>query len=153
HRFLSTEEMVFERIAVESQYVFESAPLQLSVDQRRRLLVMALERSHRAGDHEPYIMYRPCVTNNCASNPFRMLDQVVKYRGLHRLGAILYRLPLNPRLYLRLRGLDGDLSHHKLLRGEFASFLEDPATQARKREYVRAGIKRRREGRNQTASV
>lgn len=150
HRFLSTEEMVFERIAVESQYVFESAPLKLSADQRRELLVMGLERSNRAGDTEPYIMYRPCVTNNCVSNPLRMLDKVVKYRGFHRLGALLYRLPLNPRLYLRLRGLDGDPRHHKLLRDEFASFLQDPATQARKREYVRAGIKRRREGRTQT---
>jgi hypothetical protein len=64
---------------------------------------------------------------------------------------MLYRLPLNPRLYLRLRGLDGDPRHHKLLRDEFASFLADPTTQARKREYVREGIKRRRAGKGRIA--
>jgi hypothetical protein len=145
HRFLSTEEMVFERIVVEGQYIFESAPLPLSADERRRALELSLERSDRAGAGERYFMYRPFKrTNNCTSNPFRLIDQVKRYRWHHWWGSFLYRLPLRPRLYLWVRGLDADPSHRKLLREEFAEFIADPATQSRKREYVRRQIASRR---------
>ncbi|WP_146585566.1 lipoprotein N-acyltransferase Lnb domain-containing protein [Posidoniimonas polymericola] len=144
HRLLSTQEMVFERVAVEGQYVVESAPLALKPDEQRRLLTRALQRSNRAGMDEPYYMLRLWGTNNCTSNPLEILDEVVSYDWLHWLGATLYRLPLSPRFYLRLRGLDSDPSFRKFLRVEFADYLNDPATRRRRRDHVKQAIADRR---------
>jgi hypothetical protein len=137
HRFLSTQEMVFERLVVESQHITESPPLPLRDDQKRAVLAESLLRSHRAGMSEPYYLYRFCGTNNCTSNPFQILDQVVDYSFLNRVGAALYRLPLNPRFYLRVRGMDSDPSFRKIVRDEFAAYINDPATQERKKYYVK----------------
>jgi hypothetical protein len=138
HRFLSTQEMVFERLVVGNEFVTESPPLPLTAINKRQLLAEALLRSHLAGLHEAYYLYRPCRTNNCTSSPFTILDDVVDYGWRRRLGAIFYRLPFSPRFYLRVRGLDADPSQRKLVREEFTDYIEDPATQARKREYVRS---------------
>jgi hypothetical protein len=148
HRFVSTQEIVFERIVVENQHVVESPPLPLSDDEKRSLLVESLLRSHRAGMTERYFLYRMCGTNNCTSNPFQIVDQVVNYRWPQRLGSSLYRLPLNPRFYLRVRGLDSDPSYRKLLREEFSDYIHDAATQKRKREYVSQQIRLRRAARD-----
>ena len=147
HRFLSTREMVFERIVVENQYLAESPPLPLTDRQMHLLLVNSLARSHRASDHEAYYLYRCCGTNNCTSNPFRILDRIVDYSWRGRLGSWLYRLPINPRFYLRVRGLDSDPRHRKLVREEFADYIRDKQTQRRKREYVRAKVKQVRAAR------
>lgn len=144
HRLVSTEEIVFERIAVENQYLSESPPLALEPGEERALLVKSLERSHRAGMNEPYYLYRPCGTNNCTSNPFMILDQVVNYTWLQWIGSQLYRLPLKPRLYLWIRGLDPDPKQFKLVKDEFKEFLADPALRQRKRDYVRRAIRARR---------
>ena len=145
HRFLSMEEMVFERIVVENQYVTESPSLPLTEAQKRELLQRSIARSHRAGMSERYFLFRVCGTNNCTSNPFKILDEVLVYRGWHRLGAMFFRLPIAPRLYLRMRGLDSDPACFKLVRDEYQNFVEQSETQQRKRKYVRALIKRRRE--------
>ena len=147
HRFVSTEEMVFERIVVEGQYVMESPPIPLNDQQKQDLLWAAVQRSHRAGMHERYYMYRCCATNNCTSNPLQMLDDHVKYRWRQRWGSKLFRLPMNPRLYLRVRGMDADPTFRKNLRDEFADFIQDPSTQQRKRDYVRKRVRRLREAR------
>jgi hypothetical protein len=147
HRFLSTQEMVFERIVVENQYVTESPPIPLDNSQKRELLTKSLRRSHHAGMTEAYYLYRVCGTNNCTSSPLQILDQVVPYRLAHRIGSGLYRLPLSPRIYLRVRGLDSDPSIRKLVRHEFEAYIQDPATQARKRQYVRAALRARRAAR------
>jgi len=147
HRFLSTREMVFERIVIGGQYLTESPPLPLHETQKRALLTRSLLRSHRAGAHEPYYLYRPCRTNNCTSNPFQILDQVMDYSLLQRAGALLYRLPFNPRLYLRLRGLDAEPNFRKLLRDEFATYIHAPETQQRKRDTVRARVRAQRAAR------
>lgn len=144
HRFVSTQEMVFERVAVEGQYVVESAPLKLQAEEQQRLLIKALQRSNRAGMDEPYYMLRLWSTNNCTSNPLEILDQVVRYNWLQWLSAMLYRLPLSPRLYLRLRGLDSDPTYRKFLRVEFADYLNDDATRRRRREHVKRAIAGRR---------
>jgi len=141
HRFLSTQEMVFERIVVENQYVTETPPLPLQEQHKRALLEKALLRSHTAGMSEPYYLYRFLRTNNCTSNPFQMLDTVVDYQLAQRLGSLLYRFPISPRLYLRIRGLDSDPSVRKLVRQEFADYVGHPETQQRKREFVRAKTK------------
>lgn len=141
HRFLSTEAMVFERLVLQKQYVTESAALPLNEMQKRQLLVSAMLRSNAAGMSEQYFLYRPFRTNNCTSNPFEMLDNVVDYGLQARIGAMLYRLPLSPRFYLRVRGMDSDSSYRKLVRSEFESYIEDPETRKRKLDYLR----RRRE--------
>jgi hypothetical protein len=148
HRFLSTQEMVFERIVVENQCVTESPPLPLDSGQRRSLLVKSLLRSHAAGMTETYYLYRVCGTNNCTSSPLQILDQVVAYRGAARLGAALYRLPISPRFYLRVRGLDADPTLRKLVRTEFDEYIQDPATQQRKRDHVRRLTSQRRAARD-----
>ena len=71
------------------------------------------------------------------SHPFQILDQVVRYSLPQRIGMFFYRLPLNPRFYLRIRGMDSDRSVRKLVRTEFDDYIRDPATQQRKRDYVR----------------
>jgi len=137
HRFLSTQEMVFERLVVENKYVTESPPLPLNARERQDLLIASLLRSHEAGLTEAYYLFRVCGTNNCTSGPFSILDNVLKYRWPQRWGAMLYRLPLNPRMYLRARGLDSNPSERKLVRCEFADYIDDPETQARKRDHVK----------------
>lgn len=141
HRFLSTREMVFERIVVENQYVTETPPLPLGDEHKRMLLEKALQRSHAAGMTEPYYLYRILRTNNCTSNPFQMLDTVADYTPLQKLGSLLYRFPISPRLYLRVRGMDSDPSIRKLVKHEFDDYINDSATRKRKREYVRSKVK------------
>lgn len=136
HRMLSTREMVFERLVVENQTVTESPALPLSEAEKRELLLESLFRSHRAGLSEPYYLYRICGTNNCTSSPFQILDRVVQYSFPERIGSLLYRLPLNPRFYLRIRGLDSNPGQRTLVRDEFREYIDSPATRARKREYV-----------------
>ncbi|MCA9078133.1 MAG: hypothetical protein KDA93_24095 [Planctomycetaceae bacterium] len=137
HRFMSTEEMVFERIVVEGKLLTESAPLPLNEEQRRAVLVASLLRSHEAGMSQRYFLFRPFGTNNCTSNPFHILDRIMPYTRLQRFWTFFHRLPVHPRLYLRLRGLDADPSHRGIVHEEFADYIQHPETQARKREYVR----------------
>lgn len=150
HRFLSMRSMVFERLVLENHHVTESPPLPLNDSQKRRLLVEALRRSDSAGMSETYYLYRPFFTNNCTSNPFQILDEIVDYSLLHRIGSMLYRLPLNPRLYLRVRGMDSDPNQRTILRNEYADFLNAPDTRAQKREYLR---QRRQRIRSQGSSM
>lgn len=151
HRFLSTEEMVFERIVVEGQYVAESPPLPLDAAHKRALLAASLERSDRAGMSETYYLYRVCGTNNCTSSPFQLLDKTVDYSWRQKVGATLYRLPWRPRFYLRVRGMDSDPTYRKLVRSEFADFMKAPATQQRKRAYVKTKIRALRAARAERA--
>jgi hypothetical protein len=137
HRFLSTREMIFERIVLENQHVTESPRLPLNDLEQRAALTESLLRSHRAGMSDRYYLYRVCGTNNCTSNPFQILDKIVTYSFRHRIGSMLYRLPFSPRLYLRARGLDSDPSVRKMVRSEFEDYIQDPATQQRRRKYLR----------------
>jgi hypothetical protein len=147
HRFVSTQEMVFERIVIENQYVVESPPLLLDDDEKQRILLMALQRSDRARMRERYYLYRCCGTNNCTSNAFQILDRCASYPWWGRLGAMLYRFPLYPRFYLRVRGLDADPNTRRLVRDEFAEYVEHPQTQQRKRVVVREQVKAARQAR------
>ncbi len=145
HRFLSTQEMVFERVVVQGQFVWESPSLRLENKEKQTVLLKSLERSDRAGLDEVYYLYRCCATNNCTSNPFQIVDECVKYTFLQKLGALAYRLPLNPRLYLRIRGLDSDPTFRRLVRTDFESYIKASETQQRKRDTVRAMIRQRRQ--------
>jgi len=137
HRFLSTQQMVFERLVVQNQYVIETPPLPLSDFEKRMLLSKSLLRSHFAGATEFYRLFGLFRTNNCTSNPFQILDSVVDYTFFQRMGSMFYRFPLSPRLYLRIRGMDSDPAVRKLVRDEFEDYIGHPETQKRKREYVR----------------
>lgn len=148
HRFLSVHEMVFERLVVQNQVVTESPPLPLDESAKRQLLVRSLIRSHRAGLAETYHMFRVCGTSNCTSNPLQILDNVVDYSLLQRLGSLIYRLPLSPRFYLRIRGLDSDPSYRKLVKSEFEDWIQDDVIQQRKRTFVREQIRIRRAARS-----
>jgi len=148
HRFISIQEMVFERLVVENQYVTESPVLPFDEREKRALLVESLLRSHRAGMTEKYYLYRFLGTNNCTSSPFQIVDSIVKYRWLQRIGSIIYRLPLNPRFYLRIRGLDSDPSFRKLVRTEFEEYIKAASTQQRKRDRVRQQNQIRRDARD-----
>ena len=119
----------------------------------RGVFVEALKRSHLATVLEPYYILRCCGTNNCTSNPFQILDRVLQYNWRQRLGAMFFRLPLKPRLYLRLRGLDVDPSVRNLVRAEFDEFINDPLVQQRKREHIRQIMKARREARKASKPV
>lgn len=152
HRFLSLQEVAFERLVVENQYVTESPPLPLHEHEARILLTHGLLRSHAAGMNELYYLYRCFGTNNCTSNPFQIVDKVRDYNLRQRIGSMLYRFPLNPRLYLRVRGLDSDPTHRKLLFSEFEDYVNDTATQKRKRDYVRAKVKLHRAARKERAA-
>jgi len=144
HRFMSTQEMVFERIAVEGQYVTESAALPIKIDDAQELLRKSLARSNRSGTTERYYLYRICGTNNCTSNPLQILDTTIRYHWRHRMGALLYRIPFRPRFYLGVRGLDADPGHVKLVRHEFEEFINHSDTRRRRREYVREKIRQKR---------
>ena len=148
HRFLSTQEMVFERIVVGGQHVTESPALPLKEEEKRAYLTATLLRGQAAGMNERYYLFRLCGTNNCASNPFQILDKIVRYTMLQRLGSLLYRLPLKPRFYLRVRGMDSDPSVRRLLRKEFSQYIKDPATRKRKRDFVRSTIRALRKARD-----
>ncbi len=137
HRFFSTEEMVFERIVVQNQYVSEIAIPNLNDLHRRDLLIKSLLRSHKAGMSENYYLYRICGTNNCTSSPFQILDSVVDYGFLQRIGALLYRFPFSPIFYLRVRGLAPSSTKQSLVRDEFQSYIQKTDTQNRKRDYVK----------------
>ena len=71
------------------------------------------------------------------SNPFQIVYSVVKYLLIQRIGSALYRLPLNPRFYLWVRGLDTDPSFRKFVRSEFEAYIGDESTQQRRREHAR----------------
>ncbi len=49
HRFLSTEEMVFERLVVQNQWITESPPLPLKEGEKRELLFRSLLRADCTG--------------------------------------------------------------------------------------------------------
>ena len=66
------------------------------------------------------------------------------YSLLQRAGSLLYQLPFNPRLYLRLRGLDSDPTVRKLVRNEFEDYIQSAETQQRKRDTIRKKIRTKR---------
>ena len=133
HRFTTMQEMVFERLVAEDQCLVESPPLPLTPTQKAEVLLRALRRSQQAGLSETYYLIRMIETNNCASNALKILDSVMKGTLRQRLASHLYRLPISPRLYLQLRGIDPDPGYRKRVRDEFHDFINAPQTQVRKR--------------------
>ncbi|MFK7776757.1 MAG: hypothetical protein QM501_01385 [Gimesia sp.] len=147
HRMFSTEEMVFERIVVQNEYVIETLIPKLNTLQKRELLVKSMMRSHTAGMSEKYYLLRLCKTNNCTSSPFQILDSVAHYSIIQRLGTGLYRFPLSPMFYLRIRGLVSTSSKQMLVRDEFEEYIQNPETRKRKSNYLKRKSRAKREAR------
>ncbi len=147
HRFFSTEEMVFERIVVQNQYVIETHIPKLDCLQKRELLVRSILRSHQAAMSERYYLLRLCKTNNCTSSPFQILDSVAHYSFFQRLGTGLYRFPISPMLYLRIRGFVTPSSRQTLVRDEFQTYIQDPVVQERKSAFLKRRSQAKRDAR------
>lgn len=148
HRVLSTEEMVFERIVVQNEYVVETKIRKIGSKHKRELLVRSLLRSHRAGMSERYFLLRLFRTNNCTSSPFRILDSVARYGFIQWLGTNLYRFPISPLFYLRVRGFVSASPKQKMVREEFEEYIQDPETQQRKALFLKRKSRAKREARS-----
>ena len=134
HRFLSTEEVTFERIMRERMKVVQSPPLPLEPDVRNKVLHEAIRASHNAGICRPYFMIRlPFTATNCTSEPFKLLDHVLVTPGWQRR---FYRLPVHPRGYLKLRGLWQDGKAVATLNDEMADWVASDEAKERRQTYL-----------------
>jgi len=123
HRFLSTEQVVMDRIILEGE-VLQQVEVDLAPEERTAGLVKLLEDSERAGHSQAYWLFRMGFrSSNCTSTKFDALDAIVHYRTPINwvAAATLGQLPLNGALYLRLRGVLGDSV--PTLNKEFASLI------------------------------
>jgi hypothetical protein len=137
HRVFSIEEMVFERIVVQNQYVIETQIPKLDTLQKRELLVRSLLKSHQAAMAERNYLLRLCKTNNCTSSPFQILDSVARYGFFQGLAAELYCFPVSPMFYLRIRGFVSTSSRQMLVRDEFQAYIQGSETQERKSAFLK----------------
>jgi hypothetical protein len=148
HRFLSTEDVAFERIMRERMKIIQSPPLPLEPDIRDRMLYGAICESHATGLARPYFMFRaPFSATNCASEPFRLLDGVTHMPLWRR---FLYRLPVHPRGYLKMRGLWQEGHESPTLNEEMADWLASDEARERRSIYVQS---RKREPKGAAARV
>lgn len=105
HRLVALEDVVKEKIDHYKYTVHQTLVAPLSLEQKRNLLLAALQNGTTAGLSQPYYLCRLSgSTRNCTSESFRLLDLVVPSNVVAR---NLWRLPLAPRTYLRLRRLYG----------------------------------------------
>lgn len=133
HRFLSTEEVAFERIVRARMTIVQSPPLPLESDLLNTMLHEAIRQSQTAGLEQPYFMFRlPCSATNCTSEPLRMLDRVLKTSGWRRR---FYRFPIYPRGYLKLRGLWQDGQSTPTLNEQMADWIGGEDVRRRRQAY------------------
>jgi hypothetical protein len=134
HRFLSTEEVAFERIVRERMTVLQSPPLPLDGEILDRMLAGAIRESHAAGLSRPYFMFRlPFSATNCTSEPLKLLDGVLRTPRWRR---SLYRFPVHPRGYLKLRGLWQNGPAAPTLNEQMADWLAGDAAKHRRQIHV-----------------
>lgn len=134
HRFLSTEDVAFERILRERMTVLQSPPLPLDDPTLNTMLHEAIRESHTCGLTRPYFMMRlPFSATNCTSEPLRLLDGVLRTPRQRR---FLRRLPIHPRGYLKLRGLwQGE--QLPTLNEQMADWIASDAAKQRREIHVR----------------
>lgn len=135
HRFLSIEDVAFERIMRERMTVLQSPPLPLEADILNQMLHEAIRESHTAGLARPYFMFRPPFSaTNCTSEPLKVLDSVLRTPRSRR---FLRRFPIHPRGYLKLRGLWQDGPAAPTLNEQMAEWLASGAAKERREIHVR----------------
>lgn len=134
HRFLSIEDVAFERIVRERMTVLQSPPLPLEPEFLNRMLVEAVRQSHAVGLSRPYFMFRlPFSATNCTSEPLRLLDDVLRSPHWQR---SLHRFPIHPRGYLKLRGLWRQGPPAPTLNEQMADWLSGEGAKARRQIHV-----------------
>jgi hypothetical protein len=134
HRFLSTEDVTFERIMRERMKVIQSPPLPLEPEIRNTMLHEAIRESHSMGVSKPYFMIRlPFSATNCSSEPLKLLDGVLRTPLLQR---FFHRLPVYPRGYLKLRGLWQHGKAAPTLNEEMADWIASDEAKARRQIHV-----------------
>jgi hypothetical protein len=134
HRFLSTEDVAFERIVRERMTILQSPPLPLEPCERDQMLCEAIRESHNAGLTRPYFMIRlPGTATNCTSEPLRLLDRVLRSPAWQR---FFHRLPVHPRGYLQLRGLWTSGQVVPTLNEQMAEWIESDAAKQRRQIHV-----------------
>ncbi|REK10749.1 MAG: hypothetical protein DWQ37_14975 [Planctomycetota bacterium] len=144
HRFLSTEDVAFERVMRERMTVLQSPPLPLEAEFRNRLLAEAVRESHAAGLSRPYFMMRlPFSATNCTSEPLKMLDEVLRTPRSRR---VLRRFPIHPRAYLKLRGLWTEGQMIATLNDEMAAWIQGEGGKQRREIHVNKKKQRPKDG-------
>jgi hypothetical protein len=134
HRFLSTQDVTFERVMRERMKVVQSPPLPLEPEIRDAMLQEAIRESHRVGVLKPYFMIRaPFSATNCTSEPLKLLDGVLRTPLPQR---FFYRLPIHPRGYLKLRGLWPQGKVAPTLNEEMADWLASDEAKARRQIHI-----------------
>jgi hypothetical protein len=98
------------------------------------MLEGAIRESHTAGLTRPYFMFRlPFTATNCTSEPLKLLDEVLRTPRLRR---SLYRFPVHPRGYLKLRGLWQDGPPAPTLNEQMAEWLASAAVKERRQIHL-----------------
>jgi hypothetical protein len=134
HRFLSTQDVAFERIVRQRMTILQSPPLPLDAHVRDRMMCEAIRASEMAGISLPYFMVRPPGSaTNCTSEPLKLLDRVLRTPGWQR---FFHRLPIHPRGYLQLRGLWQDGQAVPTLNDEMADWLASNDAKLRRQIHV-----------------
>ena len=135
HRFLSTSEVVFERVVRGGFVVRQSPPLRLTADQMQRGLELLVRRSAAAGLRQRYyLLTARGSARNCTSSVFDALDRVraEEYTPFQRLASrLLWRLPLHLRRYLDVRAAIDPAATMPPLEDELAELVASAAMQAR----------------------
>lgn len=109
HRIVSTKEVFFERVLLNKYLVIQTPPLLIPQEKKDEALQLVIQNSDAAGPLQPYYLWKGGFdANNCTSEPFRLLDTLMKdeYGMLQRLAARIFRrLPVALRSYLDFRGV------------------------------------------------
>jgi len=110
HRFLSTEEMFFERVLIGRYLIDQTPPLPFSPKEKKRALRICIQKSHSAGMNTPYYLVTPFFgASNCTSEAFHVLDSTMwpRYNLKQKcIAKTLWRFPISLEKYLSLRGID-----------------------------------------------
>jgi hypothetical protein len=114
--------------------VVQSPPLPLEPHERDTMLCEAIRESHTTGIANPYFMFRiPGTATNCASEPLKLLDRVLRTPFEQR---FFHRLPIWPRGYLKLRGLWQDGQPHPTLNAQMADWIGSDEARQRRRIHL-----------------
>lgn len=145
HRFISTSEVVFERVTLGKYEMNQSPPIKLNDKQLNMALDLIVNRAGEAADMSEryYLINLFFGAANCTSEMFKMLDKIKKteYTMTQKLLAkCLWRLPFALNLYLRVRGVVDYSIERKTLNEEFAELAQSHEFQNRVKAIKARGI-------------
>jgi len=108
HRFVSVDEVVFERVVLGRYTVNQSPPILLAKEQLNEALDMIIRKSdHEKLNKKYYILTFWLGATNCTSEMFKMLDKLMtnNYSKRQKIGSKLFwRFPFALSRYLKVRG-------------------------------------------------